>query len=329
MIPICFFPTQVLLIDDDMDFISSLENMLEVKGATYKKFTSPRKALEYINSEANILSVDNGFLEKKESYEFGKESFYLNFSAIKNIALNANRFGDLSVVIVDYNMPNMNGLEFLQEIRNKDIKKILLTGEANEHTAIEAFNQGIIDKFIRKQDFELLKKVNEGVYLLQKRAFEEMSQKMLTASLSRESNPIFQDIEELERDFAKMLKEHRIYEYYLADSQGAYLLLDKEGKASGYFIRTEEHFQVLENEILGEAEISQQIKKKIKAREVMLCYLPTKEKIFPDDDEIKDYLYPAHKVIHNDKEIYCAYTPEFLFSEPIVFPSFKEYLSNH
>ena len=62
-----------------------------------------------------------------------------------------NRFAGISTVVLDYNM-STDGLELSKQIRRNCsyIKIIMLTGEADENLAIEAFNEGLIDKFIRK-----------------------------------------------------------------------------------------------------------------------------------------------------------------------------------
>ena len=51
---------------------------------------------------------------------------------------NASR--EVSVVVVDYFMPEMDGVTFCRRLNNPSIGKILLTGRAEDSVAIEAFN---------------------------------------------------------------------------------------------------------------------------------------------------------------------------------------------
>ncbi|MCV6622131.1 MAG: response regulator [Cellvibrionaceae bacterium] len=57
-----------------------------------------------------------------------------------------------SVIVSDMQMPEMNGIEFLE--KSKEIQpnaiRIMLTGNADQQTAIDAINQGNIFKFINK-----------------------------------------------------------------------------------------------------------------------------------------------------------------------------------
>ncbi len=60
--------------------------------------------------------------------------------------------GPFSVVVTDYCMPEMNGIEFLkrvQEIAPESVR-MLLTGSADLNAAIEAVNQGNIFRFLTK-----------------------------------------------------------------------------------------------------------------------------------------------------------------------------------
>ena len=60
--------------------------------------------------------------------------------------------GPFAVVVSDLKMPGMNGIEFLAHVRTRepDTVRMLLTGNAELHTAIDAINQGQIFRFLTK-----------------------------------------------------------------------------------------------------------------------------------------------------------------------------------
>jgi len=60
--------------------------------------------------------------------------------------------GPFAVVVSDLKMPGMNGIEFLAHVRTRepDTVRMLLTGNADLHTAIDAINQGQIFRFLTK-----------------------------------------------------------------------------------------------------------------------------------------------------------------------------------
>jgi len=59
---------------------------------------------------------------------------------------------DVNLVVSDYNMPKMNGLDFLRAIRARHphILTIMLTGQAELQIAVQAINEAGVYKFIQK-----------------------------------------------------------------------------------------------------------------------------------------------------------------------------------
>lgn len=81
----------------------------------------------------------------------------------------------IQVVISDFRMPGMNGVDFLKEVykRRSDTVRIVLSGYADISAVVAAINDGRIYKFIPKpwNDDELKVTINNAIerYFLQKR----------------------------------------------------------------------------------------------------------------------------------------------------------------
>ena len=60
--------------------------------------------------------------------------------------------GPFAVVVSDFRMPGMNGIQFLSEVKrvNADTIRVMLTGQADLNTAIAAVNEGSIFRFLTK-----------------------------------------------------------------------------------------------------------------------------------------------------------------------------------
>jgi len=70
--------------------------------------------------------------------------------------------GPYAVIVSDYSMPELNGIEFLSQVMvlNPDSVRIMLTGHADQRIAIDAVNEGNIFRFLNKPcDQEVLNKV--------------------------------------------------------------------------------------------------------------------------------------------------------------------------
>jgi two-component system NtrC family sensor kinase len=74
---------------------------------------------------------------------------------------------DIQVVISDYRMPGMNGVEFLRQVCEKypDTVRIVLSGYADTSSVVSAINEGQIYKFVSKpwSDEELRQTVAKAV----------------------------------------------------------------------------------------------------------------------------------------------------------------------
>lgn len=90
-----------------------------------------------VDDEPALLDITQIFLEKD-----GKMSVTLSESAKDALALLGERSFD--IIISDYEMPLMNGIEFLKAVKAQDldIPFIIFTGRGREHVAIEALNLG-------------------------------------------------------------------------------------------------------------------------------------------------------------------------------------------
>ncbi|MEJ2169891.1 MAG: SpoIIE family protein phosphatase [Desulfobacterales bacterium] len=84
-------------------------------------------------------------LKRQLRNDFRIETAVSGEEALRMVAQN----GPYAVVVSDYMMPGMNGIEFLRHVKktNPDTIRMMLTGSADMSTAIKAVNEGSIYKF--------------------------------------------------------------------------------------------------------------------------------------------------------------------------------------
>uniref|UniRef100_A0A7V4JR73 Response regulator n=1 Tax=Thermodesulfobacterium geofontis TaxID=1295609 RepID=A0A7V4JR73_9BACT len=74
----------------------------------------------------------------------------------------------VDLIIADWNMPKMSGLELLKAVRNnedlKDIKFIMVTAEAQKESVIEAIKHGVNQYVVKPFTPETLKEKLEKVF---------------------------------------------------------------------------------------------------------------------------------------------------------------------
>lgn len=120
----------------------------------------PEKAISilYVDDEANNLIAFRAVFRTK----------YTIFTALSGLeGLEVLSENEIQIIITDQRMPNMTGVEFLEEVIEKYPTpiRILLTGYTDMSAIIDAINKGSIFQYLNKPwDEEELEEVIEKAY---------------------------------------------------------------------------------------------------------------------------------------------------------------------
>lgn len=99
----------------------------------------------FVDDDPNILAALSRQLRRKFAVEtaLGAET---GLSAVRSGAK------EYAVIVADMKMPGMNGVEFLKEVRAwaPDTVRLMLTGNSDLGTAIQAVNEGNVFRFLNK-----------------------------------------------------------------------------------------------------------------------------------------------------------------------------------
>jgi CheY-like chemotaxis protein len=238
-LPIYHHPSLTVLIDDSDTFLRSLSFQLDPNLASIA-FHDTRSALEWLHQQCGQLPEHGRALSATfDTYQSSAErcNVALDIDQIHRISFQRQRFMTPSVLVVDYSMPQMNGVELCQALQHLPCKKILFTGAADEKVAVDAFNRGLIDRYIKKSDDNALDRLEIEIQALQAEYFAARSdplRELLTLhNYSFVGDPAFCA---LMRD---ILARYGIVEHYLFPSPAGVLLYDSEGKAQLMVVETE------------------------------------------------------------------------------------------
>ena len=238
--PIFNYPTTVLWVDDDNLFLKAISHTL---GKQYKisTFNDAKKAVEFFNDYTPLLQ-SIPFLQgcrNHEDYDTAEHlPVDLNATAFSRIQDILERKNEISVLVVDYNMPGMTGIELCRQLKDLPMKKILITGEVENAQAVSAFNEGIIDRFIRKDSPTLVSELHSYFDILMKQYFKDNTHFLLshleTDRLLPISDPIFVSF------FKSWCEENKVKEYFLTDKQGNFCVIDESGEASYFVVHSDD-----------------------------------------------------------------------------------------
>jgi DNA-binding response OmpR family regulator len=215
-----YYQTKIALIDDNKPFLDTLELYLS-QYFNCCIFLDPLIALSYTNSfHKKSRTKDVRLIDKASEYIDDPSSVFRLLDEPKSDN------SELSVVVVDYDMPGLNGIEFCSKINNPCIKKILLTGQTSYLDVVNAFNNNVIDFYIDKRSENMLFEVRSAIIGMQKSYFQENLSKA-TMSLIQQDAPYFFD-EEVAVFFEEKCLELKINEYYFLSNPPRFLLKSDE-----------------------------------------------------------------------------------------------------
>lgn len=240
-----FHPTTVCFIDDNESFLRSLDLELPL-GWAYKSFTDPHAALEFLQQPDTLPPlVDRCF--SVDSGDRLEPTVHLDLSMVEQEIHHIERFARVSVVIVDYAMPSLNGLDFCAMLDDPYLQKALLTGVADEKVAVQAFNDRLIHKFIPKNTALAIDTILTYVTDLQHQYFAQYIGR-LHNTLSIDPPGFLVDTDVQAHILDTMIREE-IVEYYLVNDPPGFLLVRSNGTVKRLVVLNEAQMQIQEQEL--------------------------------------------------------------------------------
>ncbi|NKC01007.1 MAG: response regulator [Pseudomonadales bacterium] len=229
-----YHPTTVGFVDDNVRFLESLAPHTP-DTLTTKNFFRPENALTWLNQlnprpplAHNCFYHDDGFVR-------------FDLAALEQEIKLADRFQRVSVLVVDHAMPTMDGVEFCAQVEDPDIRKLLLTGVADEKVAVAAFNQGLIHRYVPKATIQNVAEIFAHIDILQTRYFSQFGDR-ITASLATDARQ-FLWISDVQDTFNKLVYRYEAVEYYLLSQPRGYLLVDRHGKTTRIIVLSDDELR--------------------------------------------------------------------------------------
>lgn len=292
-LPAFCYPTTVAWVDDDDLFLAAASGIFK-QNEPVKSFNDPQKALKILEQYSPPI-LENSFLHGSVNHDLFETIDHapvdFNVTKIHELQNQLSTADEISVLIVDYKMPGMNGIELCQLLKGLPFKKILLTGEAELHHAVTAFNNNIIDRFIPKDSPTLFSDIQFHVSDLKQRYFQNKSQAILSHlevdNLTALSDPVFIGF------FQDYCVKNEIKESYLIDKIGSFLLINKKHQKFNFVLHTDASLSSLIS-VYQEIAEAQSIIDIIKKREKIPFFGIGKESWQLEIDEVLNSFYPLN-----------------------------------
>lgn len=239
-LPLFYFKPTLCWIDDDRLFLDavSLHYAPEFHSLT---FADSFEAVKTLNQYQSPLKNAQFTRELTENDLYGTQENHpisMNISAIKSLMQSEEKYKEIAILISDYNMPRQTGLDVLGQLKHLPCQKILLTGDASHESVVKAFNDGLIQRFIQKNNHttDILRKY---VLDLVEYHFQEKSRPLMnhleSSKPSALSDPVFINA------FNQWREKENIIEFYLIHKQGCFIAKNKDGKMYHFVVYSEQN----------------------------------------------------------------------------------------
>jgi CheY-like chemotaxis protein len=203
-------------------------------------FQCPKACLEFLTSNKSPLSKYT-FLKSitsDENYGILQHTpIDFDITKLAQLADDINRHNEITVMIIDYHMPEMDGFSLAKACDQPLLQKILLTGKAQDSQAISGFNSNLIQRYIQKNESEMEEKLINYSKKLSSQYFRILTAPLLAFlevdGLLPLSDKIFIEF------FEGYCEKNKICEYYLIDKQGSFLCINDKGIRSCLVLQSE------------------------------------------------------------------------------------------
>jgi CheY-like chemotaxis protein len=256
-----FHPSSVVFVDDSADFLTGLQGVFRDRELN-RFFTEPRAALDFMLSQsrgvpqARIAGADYSQVEKGGANAFGRDAL-----------TDDTRFEEVAAVVVDYEMPDIDGIRFLSSINDAACTRVLLTGAAGDRQAINAFNAGLIDFYLRKSDAAMPEKLASMLAKAKRKHCQ------LRGCIGVHDVGATYCDPRVVRLLEDWLETGRCVEYYWRPEQNAVLMFDAQGDAS-VFVAWDADEWAFQCDTAADAAAPDWLQRGLQARRMMPVFWP-------------------------------------------------------
>jgi CheY-like chemotaxis protein len=238
------WPARVACIDDSPGFLHSISSRITSIGPNYTcdLFDEGRTAIDVL-LETIPENTGGRTPDVFRDSDLAQGNFDVKLDELYLISHSIDRFMTPAVILVDYSMPDMDGLAVCAALRERAAQLVLFTGQADESVGLAAFNDGLIDYFLPKgpDAGKMLPRVLEKSM---RRYFQ--GQCKFAADLIRMNPGSILNDSSLEILIERVKAQHNFTEHYYVSNPEGFLLVRPDGVASRLIIETDQSMRAHE-----------------------------------------------------------------------------------
>jgi CheY-like chemotaxis protein len=219
-------PNSLVFLDDDTSYLETLALVMPTDWCI-RLFTHADDCLHHFQKQNTLWEAD--LWNHQELVSDWRAGALLIPKILEYWISNTERYSLTQVCVVDFSMPSMTGLDFLKNLTVWPTQRVLLTGKADEMIAVGAFNSGLIDKFVPKQQANIGKYLTD-LLTLQHLAPMKFHDGIWRSALTQEQYAVLQE-STVKQELRKMAQEKQWVEYVVVPAPFGILALNRQARA--------------------------------------------------------------------------------------------------
>jgi len=136
-----------VFVDDDPDYLEMLGMVMPAHWQV-ELYSRPGRFLERMAGEPARWEADAAL--HLHMIDRSRQGHFMAPQILRYWTDHPARYQLIKTCVIDFAMPGINGLQVLDALMDWPGSRVLLTGQADEQVAINAFNRGLIDQYIPK-----------------------------------------------------------------------------------------------------------------------------------------------------------------------------------
>lgn len=328
MIPFCYHPTRVILVNGSIDLTNTISHNLPKTPMTFHSFENSENAIHYMNE----VYRPEPFYER---YQGNTNKGHRGIVVDTHLEIyRPERFEEISTVVYDHTTPRLAGdydemtlLEFVCKIENPHIQKILIIEEWEEDFAADILNKGLIQFYICKNTSDWAHNLHETLQEAQWSYFNKLSEVFMKSIKPGVVKEYALDDPNFQKFFRAIISNHGFTEAYICESTGSYLFLDSQAQDHGLVVNMPEQLDewATSGKIKG---VNLSLLKALRDRKKMMCYHANFEGVQPDTQHWDIYAHPANAFKGERNIYYYAFAPNIYDIDIERVLPFKDYREN-
>lgn len=226
--PIFRRPGAVTFLDDDPEYLQMLA-MTFPSDWQVSFFTRPKACVDALLKEVSVWN-DDAWNQQAVIRRWGAGNDLLPDVLKYWRTAGPSRYALTRVAVFDYAMPEMSGLQAIEELSPWQGWRLLLTGRVDEQLGVSAFNRGLIEQFVRKQSVNHRVELSNAVQSLLFKAHPR-HEHLWRVTMSRAQLDLLNE-QHVSIGLADIARQHGLVEHIVIGVPFGILGLDRFGRAT-------------------------------------------------------------------------------------------------